>query len=156
MNWNGSGRMWPWHIDRYYARHSSAGTESVWVEIRTGHFLNTSQSRDRLSQCARSRKILSKHWILEERVVLKSSLFSDVTQSKLVDGNGHLGTTFVPKTWIVWPLKMGPVCCPETSITNYHSTRCNNSDERKPDLHLMCGSLNRWKRYSKAQQVHTT
>jgi hypothetical protein len=37
----------------------------------------------------------------------------------------------VPSSWVKqsgrrvpnsWSLKMGPICCPETSVTNYHST----------------------------------
>jgi hypothetical protein len=33
--------------------------------------------------------------------LLKSSLFSNVMQRRVVDGNGRLGTTFGPKTWTV-------------------------------------------------------
>jgi hypothetical protein len=30
---------------------------------------------------------------------------------------------------ISWPLKMGPICCPETSVENYHSTLRNIPEE---------------------------
>jgi len=30
-----------------------------------------------------------------------------------------------------WPLVMGPICCPETSATNYQSTLCNISEGRR-------------------------
>ena len=33
--------------------------------------------------------------------------------------------------WTAWPSKMGPASCPETSVTNYQSTSCNNPEERK-------------------------
>jgi hypothetical protein len=34
-----------------------------------------------------------------------------------------------------WPLKqMGPIGCPETSVRNYHYTRCNNREERRSHL----------------------
>jgi hypothetical protein len=31
--------------------------------------------------------------------------------------------------WNSWPLKMGPIGCPETSVQNYHSTLCNIPEE---------------------------
>jgi hypothetical protein len=37
----------------------------------------------------------------------------------------------------VCALKMGPVGCPKTSVTNYHSTLCKISEERRSDFH--CG-----------------
>jgi hypothetical protein len=36
---------------------------------------------------------------------------------------------------IAWPLKMGPICCPETSTGNYHSTRRKITEERRAHLH---------------------
>jgi len=33
--------------------------------------------------------------------------------------------------WISWPLKMGPIGFPETSVMNYHFTLCNISDEQR-------------------------
>ena len=33
------------------------------------------------------------------------------------------------------PLKMGPVCCPETSLNNYQHTLRNNPEDRGPHLH---------------------
>jgi hypothetical protein len=30
-----------------------------------------------------------------------------------------------------WPLKMGPICCPETSVYNYHNTPRNIWEERR-------------------------
>jgi hypothetical protein len=30
---------------------------------------------------------------------------------------------------------MGPIDCPETSVTNYHPTKGNISEERRPQLH---------------------
>jgi hypothetical protein len=35
----------------------------------------------------------------------------------------------------VWPFKMGPIGCPETSITYYHSTLCNIPEEQRSHLH---------------------
>jgi len=39
-----------------------------------------------------------------------------------------------------WPLKMGPIGCPETSVRNYHLSLCNSLEERGPHL-LGEGSL---------------
>jgi len=33
--------------------------------------------------------------------------------------------------WILWPLKMGPICRPATMVRNYHSTMHNVSEERR-------------------------
>jgi len=35
-----------------------------------------------------------------------------------------------------WPLKMGPVCCPKTSVTNYLYPLCNNTDERSSQISI--------------------
>ena len=34
-----------------------------------------------------------------------------------------------------WPLKMGPISCPETSVDNYQHTLRTIPEERKPQLH---------------------
>jgi hypothetical protein len=34
-------------------------------------------------------------------------------------------------SWISWPLKMGPICCPETSAIDYDSTLRNIPEERR-------------------------
>jgi hypothetical protein len=39
-----------------------------------------------------------------------------------------------------WPLKMGPIGCPEMSVVNYHSTLCKISKEHRSHLHCI-GSL---------------
>ena len=32
-------------------------------------------------------------------------------------------------------ISMGPICCSETSVTNYQHMLCNNPKEQKPQLH---------------------
>ena len=39
-----------------------------------------------------------------------------------------------------WPLKMGPIGCPERSVRNYHYSVCNNPEERRSHI-LRPGSL---------------
>jgi len=35
-----------------------------------------------------------------------------------------------------WPVKMGPIGCPETSVFDYKSTLCNIREERRPQKHI--------------------
>jgi len=73
---------------------------------------------------------------------VKSSLFLGVTQHRLVTSYRRFGTTYRSqlqgsssercssrRTWTVWTLKMGPICCrcPETSVTN--NLRCVTSQK---------------------------
>jgi hypothetical protein len=44
-------------------------------------------------------------------------------------------------SWISWPLKMGSIGYPETSVRNYHHTLCKTQEECKSHL-LHGGSLN--------------
>jgi hypothetical protein len=41
----------------------------------------------------------------------------------------------VPSSWTSWPLKMGLIGCPETSLQNYHPTLRNIPQERRSHLH---------------------
>jgi len=62
---------------------------------------------------------------------LRTALFWDIPQHILV---------IFSSSWIFWPLKMGPIGCPETSVRNYHDTLRCISEERKSHL-LRGGSL---------------
>jgi len=37
-----------------------------------------------------------------------------------------------------WPLKMGPIVCPETSVRNYHYLLRNNPEERSSQNFSLC------------------
>jgi hypothetical protein len=45
-----------------------------------------------------------------------------------------------------WPVRMGPIRCPETSVNNYHTTPCNNQEDHrfqspsKLQLWLLCAA----------------
>jgi hypothetical protein len=41
------------------------------------------------------------------------------------------GSSINFKPWTAWCLKMGPIVCPETSVTNSQSTRRNSQKERR-------------------------
>ena len=49
-------------------------------------------------------------------------------------------TLSVSHSWTSWPLKMGPIGCPETLVHNYHSKLRNIPEERRsqifPPLHV--------------------
>jgi len=51
----------------------------------------------------------------------------------------YIGNIF--SSWIFFPLKMGPIISPETSVRNYHDTLRSVSEERKSHL-LRGGSQN--------------
>jgi hypothetical protein len=59
---------------------------------------------------------------------MRSALFCDVTQRRLVVIYRRCGTTY-------WSLKMGPIGCPAMSVTNYESTVRKITEERRPHLH---------------------
>ena len=40
-------------------------------------------------------------------------------------------------SWISWHLKMRPIRCHETSVKDYHSTLCNNPEERRSNAWLL-------------------
>jgi hypothetical protein len=68
----------------------------------------------------------------------RSALFWDITQRRVVILYRHFGTTYrshlqesrSKSSW-TWPLKMGPISCPETSVKVYHSTLRNIPKERR-------------------------
>ena len=39
-------------------------------------------------------------------------------------------------SWTSWPLKMGPIVCSETSVTNYHSTLRRIPEERRSQIKI--------------------
>jgi hypothetical protein len=65
----------------------------------------------------------------------RSALCWGVTQRRMVILYRRFGTAYwshlqVPRSailddWTSWPLKVGPILCPETSVKDYHSTLRN-------------------------------
>jgi hypothetical protein len=66
-----------------------------------------------------------------------------VTTWQLTDGHKikseltclQKSTSRLLKKWTSWPLRMGPICCPETSVKDYHSTLRYTPEERKSHQH---------------------
>ena len=74
---------------------------------------------------------------------LRSALFWDITQRWVVVLYRRFGTNYLSHlqgSWTSWPLKMGPIGFPETSVQNYHSTLCNIPEARRSQL-LSGGSM---------------
>jgi hypothetical protein len=71
---------------------------------------------------------------------LRSALFWGVTQRRVVIPYSRFRTTYRSSEagvlhWTSWPLKMGPIRCPETSVKGYHSTLRNTPEERRSHQH---------------------
>jgi hypothetical protein len=53
----------------------------------------------------------------------------------------------VPSSRVQQSKKMGPVGCPETSVTNYKSTMCNIPEERRPHFYRDGSLISRKRRH---------
>ena len=76
---------------------------------------------------------------------MKSAPFWDITERRVVIIYWRFGTTYRShihgsRSSRTWPLKMGPIGCPETSAQNYHSTPRNNPEAHRSHRHCS-GSL---------------
>jgi hypothetical protein len=72
-------------------------------------------------------------WVPEQVLKVNSSVFWVVTQCKVV-WYRHFGTTFGSifkgkACWTAWPLKVGRIGCPETSVSNKLMLRNNQKTE---------------------------
>jgi len=52
-----------------------------------------------------------------------------------------------------WPLKKGPIGCPETSVRNYHHSLRNSPEERRS--HLLRGGSLKWHKWSAVQTARS-
>jgi hypothetical protein len=86
--------------------------------------------------------ILKLYWIQVRnkqylRVFKRSELFWGITRAPAVIVYRRFGTTYRSHLQgsrgfsNSWPLKMGTIRCPETSVNNYHSTPRNIPEERR-------------------------
>jgi hypothetical protein len=79
--------------------------------------------------------ILNGSWLY-----FKSVFFRNFKQRKAIvlpkfrDIPSILSLSFI-QFWTAWLLKMGPICCPETSVRNYHSTLRKTPWERTSHSH---------------------
>ena len=76
---------------------------------------------------------------------MRSTLFWDFTQHRVVYLYRHFGTTYLSHlqgsrrrihfSWTSWPLKIALINCPETSTWNYHSILCKIPEDCRSQLH---------------------
>ena len=91
----------------------------------------------------------------------RSALLWDILQLKMVIRHQHFGTTYwfhlqISRSlsfWISWPLKMGPIGCSETSVSNNHSMLCNNPEECRPHVHR--GGSSKLLIYCRSTEMYT-
>jgi hypothetical protein len=69
----------------------------------------------------------------------RSALFWDITLRRVVIVYRRFGTTYrshlTCQDFHSWPVKMGPIRFPETSVNNYHTTQRNIPEERISHQH---------------------
>ena len=90
---------------------------------------------------------------------MRSSLFWEITWHRQLVSYGRFGTRYASHVqgsssspWAASPLKMEPIGCPETTVTNYISTLLNIPEERRFHLHGG-GSLKSRQRLCKSAQI---
>ena len=72
------------------------------------------------------------HWDLRSSEILRSEEWQFLT-----DVSGQpIRPSVKGQKEIPWPLKTGPIRCPETSVRNYHSALPNIAEERRSELPL--------------------
>ena len=81
--------------------------------------------------------------ILKCHACLKNQMMDKVPDKKILS---VISVMLCVLFWISWPLKMGPISCPKTSVTNYHCMVHNISEERgshtkKWRCRAWCGSV---------------
>jgi hypothetical protein len=117
-----------WTNDQPVAETSTWQDTTLTRDIHAPDGIRTSNSSKRVLDSAATSYTL----------YLRSAFFWDITQPRVV--YRRLGTTYrshlqVSRSpWTAWPLRMGPIRCPETSVQNYHSTLSNIPEERRSHL----------------------
>jgi len=69
-------------------------------------------------------------WVMTQRVVVISCQCFGTTYRSHLQESRFGPLNIAPTGCVAWPLKMGPIGCPETSVRNYHYSLCNNPEER--------------------------
>jgi hypothetical protein len=102
------------------------------------HFLRSQKPLYRVEKLRPQVSIL---WLLHLPISLSLHLSVSTGPVSLRSTNNYfLIPTLTSSSQISWPLMIGPICCTETSVSNYHRTLCNIPEERRSHL-LRGGSL---------------
>jgi hypothetical protein len=69
-------------------------------------------------------------------MLMKSAVFWGIMQCRVVIVYRRFGTMYRSSSSELsysdsWPVRMGPVRCPETSVNNYHTTPRNTPEDRR-------------------------
>jgi hypothetical protein len=70
-------------------------------------------------------------------MLMRRALFWDIKQRRVVILYRRFRTTHrshLQGSWASWPLKMGQIGCPETSVKDYHSTLCIITEQSRSQL----------------------
>ena len=79
---------------------------------------------------------------LNPQALWNKIIFQRSWQSLITSGNFPAWCFSLPppskknSSWTAWPLKMGPLGCPETSVTNYQPKLCNILEGIRPQTSL--------------------
>ena len=71
------------------------------------------------------------HWLLKCYASLKKIRWWAKSQKKMCQLTSVVQISLI---WISWPLKMGLINCPRTSVRNYYSLMCDSSEEHRSHL----------------------
>ena len=96
--------------------------------IETMHFCD-SVLNDSKSLCYTDILLSKRLWLYSNRY----SLFSDLTRCRLIISYRRFRTTCLPHIQV-----LGPLGCPDTSVTNYETMLSNIPEERRSHLHPGC------------------
>jgi hypothetical protein len=108
--------------------------DKTWTllhEIKRGHYCNHTASQSVVFVLGTRAWLLKKSWKQRRINIMRFAHFWDTKQRWVVVLYRRFGTIYrchlqgSRSARIFWPLKMRPICCPETSIQNYHSTLRN-------------------------------
>ena len=91
---------------------------------------------------------------------MRSLVSWNVTQHKHVVSYWRFGTNYQfhlqgSTSWTAWPLKIGLIDCPETSVTNYQSALHNNPKQRRSHLSLLTHEISKKKNQRNINLVHS-
>ena len=118
-----AGRLF--HSPKHCLRDISSRVPSVWTTC----WLNINLRDIRLAQWYK--------WDLRSSGMLISvgwQLITDVSPQPI--GHFFKGQIVQDGSWTTWPLKVGPIGCPETSVINCQPTLSNIPEDRKSKYQL--------------------
>ena len=118
---------------------------NVWFRTSRCHFTPPAQLKVSMWRTSASTTVLlvssicCYSWFETSATMMTSALFWDITRRRVIIVYRRFGTTYLSHLhgWRVreakdsWPLKMGLMQCPETSVNNYETTPCNIPEERR-------------------------